>query len=195
MAAPVAKQGKSRHSASMIIELNGLAGVGKLTIGRVLADAVQGRLIDNHTLYNPAFATTDFRSAAFYETVRAVREIAFDRAAELPPETVIVLTIAPGLNRAWGEEWQRAIRALADRRGDALLGVHLHCSIEEGARRMTDPSRVALRKLTDSSVLTDGIDRPVRLDHCDARLKLDVTRLAPDEAARAITAWAAKPRS
>jgi hypothetical protein len=179
----------------MIIELNGLAGVGKLTIGRVLADAMHGRLIDNHTLYNPAFATTDFRSAAFYETVRAVRDLAFDRAALLPPETAIVLTIAPGTNGAWGEEWQRAIRALADRRGDALLGVHLHCSVEEGARRMSDPSRALLRKLTDSSVLGDGIDRPVRLDHCDARLDLDVTRLAPDEAAKAIASWAAKPGS
>ncbi len=68
----------------MIVELNGQAGVGKFTIGRILAERIGAKLLDNHTIYNPAFATTEFRSPEFYETVRAVRKIAFDRVAELP---------------------------------------------------------------------------------------------------------------
>ncbi|WP_144243816.1 (d)CMP kinase [Sphingopyxis sp. MWB1] len=35
----------------MIIELNGPAGVGKLTIGRMVARDLGGRLLDNHTIY------------------------------------------------------------------------------------------------------------------------------------------------
>ena len=173
----------------MIVELNGLAGVGKLTIGRTLARSLDARLLDNHTIYDPAFATTSFRSAAFRETVRAVRAIVFDRAAALPIGTPIVLTIAPGRDRGWGEEWQHAIRQLANARGVPLLGVHLRCAPDELARRIADPGRAVTRKLTDVAILTDGVERPVLLDHCDRRLDLDVTALSATEAAAAILRW------
>lgn len=173
----------------MILELNGHGGVGKLTIGRLLADALGARLLDNHTIYNPAFATTDFRSPPFYETVRAVRTIAFARAAELPPEIPIILTIAPGRDPDWGREWQGAIRALAARRGGPLLGAHLHCAREENIRRLGTPERALLCKLTDASALDDGRERPVLLDHCDQILELDVTALDAAEAAGRILSW------
>ncbi len=173
----------------MIVELNGLAGVGKLTIGRILARSLDARLLDNHTIYDPAFATTIFGSVAFRETVRAVRDIVFDRALKLPVGTPIVLTIAPGRDRGWGEEWQDAIRQLADARGVSLAGVHLHCAPDEIARRITDPGRAMTRKLTDPAVLADGADRPVLLEHCDRRLDLDVTALSAAEAAAAISVW------
>lgn len=173
----------------MIVELNGGGGVGKLTIGRILADALNARLLDNHTIYNPAFATTEFRSPEFYDTVRAVRSIAFQRAAMLPPPTPIILTVASGRDQEWGRDWQQAIRALADKRGVALLGVHLQCALEENARRMRSPSRALLRKLTEPGDLDDGIARPVLLDHCDLVLDLDITAFDPSQAARQILAW------
>jgi cytidylate kinase len=67
----------------MILQINGWPGVGKLTVGRIIAKELGGRLLDNHTIYNPAFALTEFRSPAFYDTVRAVRDVAFQRAAEI----------------------------------------------------------------------------------------------------------------
>jgi len=152
------------------------------------------RLIDNHTIYNPAFATTEFRSPSFYETVRAVRTIAFERAAALPPLTPIILTVAPGRDPDWGREWQHAIRALADRCGDPLLGVHLHCDKEENIRRLASPSRALLRKLTDPTELDDGFERPVLLDHRDRVLRLDVTSLDPEEAAQPILSWSTAQR-
>lgn len=177
----------------MIVELNGLAGVGKLTIGRILARSLGARLIDNHTLYDPAFATTDFGTPEFRDTVRAVRDISFARAASLPADTVIVLTVAPGRDRGWGNEWQRAIRRLADVRGVALLGVHLHCASAELARRIADPSRADTRKLTDPTVLADGTERAVLLDHCDRTFDLDVTALSAADAASMIQQWAGRP--
>lgn len=173
----------------MIVELNGLAGVGKLTIGRILAQSLDARLLDNHTIYDPAFATTAFGSVEFRETVLAVRDIAFDRAADLPVGTPIILTIAPGRDPSWGREWQHAIRALADARGVPLVGVHLHCGPDERSRRIADPGRAVTRKLTDITVVADGIERPVLLDHCDRRLDLDVTGLSAAEAAAAILRW------
>ena len=93
----------------MIIELSGHGGVGKLTIGRILAERIGARLLDNHTIYNPAFATTEFRSPEFYETVQAVRAITFDRAAKLPPRTPIVITMATGTALWWAQDWQGAM--------------------------------------------------------------------------------------
>jgi hypothetical protein len=173
----------------MIVELNGLAGVGKLTIGRILAPSLGGRLIDNHTIYNPAFATTEFRSDRFYETVRAVRQVTFEQATFLGSETAIVLTIAPGRNPTWGREWQIAIRDLADRRRCRLYGVHLFCAPEEGARRIVSPDRALLNKLRDPEAVRDGADRLVQLDHCDHVLNLDVTSLSASDAAEQIKAW------
>ena len=55
-----------------LIHLNGPPGVGKLTIGRCLAPLIEARLLDNHAIYDVAFAITEFRSPEFYATVRDV---------------------------------------------------------------------------------------------------------------------------
>ena len=174
----------------MIIELSGHGGVGKLTIARILAERIGARLLDNHTIYNPAFATTEFRSPEFYETVRAVRRIAYDRAVALPAGVPVILTMATGISPWWTRDCQDAMRDLADRRGVALLGVHVHCAVEENIRRITQPARALLRKLTDPAILTDGLDRPVALDHCDRMVDLDVTTLSAEAAAGQIERWA-----
>lgn len=173
----------------MIVELSGQAGVGKFTIGRILAQRIGARLLDNHTIYNPAFAITEFRSPEFYETVRSVREIAFERAAELPASVPIIVTMAPGTDRAWGEEWQAAFRSLADARNSRLLAVHLTCPEEEHHKRLVTPERALMRKLTDVAALGPLADRPALLDHADAVLELDVGHLTADAAAQAIAAW------
>ncbi len=175
----------------MIVELSGHAGVGKFTIGRILAELLGAKLLDNHTIYNPAFAITEFRSPEFYETVRAVREVAFARAAQLPPNVPLILTTAPGTNRTWGAEWQSAIRALADRRSCKLLAVHLVCGIDEHRRRLETPERTLLQKLTDMEALGDLSGRPALLDHADDAIQIDVGGLSPEAAAQSIKEWTA----
>lgn len=78
----------------MLIVLNGYPGVGKLPMAGELAGLVGGRLLDNHSLYNLAFALTDFKSAAFYHAVRSAQRIADDLIAALPTETPVILTEA-----------------------------------------------------------------------------------------------------
>jgi shikimate kinase len=46
----------------MIVSLNGWPGVGKLTVGLELADILEGRLLDSHTVFNVAIALTDYCS-------------------------------------------------------------------------------------------------------------------------------------
>lgn len=99
----------------MLIHLNGQPGVGKLTVGRILAERLNGRLLDNHSVYNVAFALTDVRSSAFYDTVRAVRSIAYGRALELARDVPLVLTNAH-FQDADGPVTVAPARALAARR-------------------------------------------------------------------------------
>jgi shikimate kinase len=76
----------------MIIALNGYPGVGKLTIGSELAALIDGRMLDIHSVYNVAFALTEFKSPEFITTVEKIEAIAHDLIRKLPVEQPVVLT-------------------------------------------------------------------------------------------------------
>ena len=187
--------GEFCKSYRMILELVGLPGVGKFTIGRVLAKSLNARLVDNHNIANPAFVSTSFGSHEFYDMVRSVRALTFESLKKLPASTSIILTTAPSRSSLRWRELQEASRELAVARQQPLLGVHLRCEPNEGVRRLKMPDRALLHKITDPSVLNDGFERLVLLDHCDLTLDLDVTMLAPSQAANVILEWLNQDRS
>ena len=82
------------------------------------------------------FFLTEFRTPAFYDTVRGVRDIAFERVAALPLLTPVVMTNALTAESTWAEENWRALRTLADRRGSKLFFVELDCGEAENQRRI-----------------------------------------------------------
>jgi len=57
--------------------------------------------LDNHSVFNVAFALTEFRSPAFYDAVREIREIAYRRILDLPPAVPVVLTNWYSQGSAW----------------------------------------------------------------------------------------------
>lgn len=173
----------------MLIVLNGYPGVGKLTIGQALAAHLGGRLLDIHSVYNVAFALTEFKSPAFYEAVEKVEAVAHDLVRSLPLDVPVVMTTVLAGSSAWGDaEWRR-IEALGRERAPFWV-VHLHCDLDENVRRIESDGRGAKRKPRDGEM--------VRRNHAEAKLllgsdapcylKLDVSRLAPEEAARTIAA-------
>jgi hypothetical protein len=174
----------------VIVHINSYPGVGKLTIGKALAELIGGRLLDNHSVFNVAFALTEFKSPAFYDTVREVREIAYRRILDLPREVPVVLTNWYSRESTWGQEnWDRAI-ALAKERRCALNIVTLTCQVEENVRRIQSPGRGAKRKPQDESFVKDNRDgRPLLDRGGDRLLNLDVTHLSAEEAAQKIAAW------
>jgi hypothetical protein len=181
----------------MIIFLNGWPGVGKLTVARHLVVATGGRLLDAHTIYNVAFYLTEFRTPAFYETVRGVRDIAFARVAELPPFTPVVMTNAFAADSDWALENWKAVRVLADRRGSKLFFVELDCSPDENKRRIQFEARGLLGKPRNPSLISENrqlrsLLRPKDADHL---LCLDNTSLSPEACAREIGAWVASCQS
>jgi hypothetical protein len=174
----------------LIIHINGYPGVGKLTIGRILADRLNGKLLDNHSIYNVALALTQFKSPAYYDTLRAVRTIAYQRVLELPATIPVILTNAHGSESEWGNEcWDAAIE-LARARRSKLFIVVLLCTPEENARRIQGPDRDLKRKPRDPNMFHgNALGRPLLDRGGDYLLRLDVTSLGADEAAQAIQAW------
>lgn len=132
----------------MIISLNGWPGVGKLTVGLELADILEGRLLDSHTLFNVAITLTDYCSSEYYD---AARSIAFECVLRLPPNIPVILTnvIATGGPSGFAEEHWKAVRHLARDRGCSLYSATLDCAPDEQVRRMALPSRRA-QEVTES---------------------------------------------
>jgi predicted kinase len=176
----------------MLIHINACPGVGKLTIAQALAPMLGARLLDNHSIYNVAFALTEYKSAEYYETIRAVRAIAYNRLLELPPMLPVILTNAHFQSSKWGNEcWDAAIN-LAKRRGCPHYVIVLACSEEENARRIQNIGRLAKRKLRDPAFFTGNTWGRQLLDRGgDETLRLDVTQLSAQEAAEKIAAWLA----
>ncbi len=165
-------------------------GVDKLTIGRLLATRLGARLLDNHSIYNVAFALTAFKSDAFYDTVRDVRAIASRQVAALPADVPVILTNAHTQDSAWGNDcWDHAVD-LAQRTGRAHLMVLLECTRAENARRIQSPDRDDKRKPRDPRMFRqDDRDRPLIDRDTDRLLRLDVTDLRADKAAKTIADW------
>jgi hypothetical protein len=175
----------------MIIHINGLPGVGKLTVARALTDLVDGWLVDNHAIYNLAFSLAPFRSTALYDLARAVRDIAYARIAALPDDRHVILTNA--LTRSpWGNENWRALLDLAERSNRPLMAVTLTCEPGEHRQRMTTPERAYLGKLTDPTLLRLSEDSLLARGARQA-LSLNVTTTPPKASAAAIVAWVRAP--
>jgi len=175
----------------MILVLNGYPGVGKLTIGRQLADLLGGRLLDIHSVYNVAFALTEFKSPLFRETVEKIEAIAHDLVLKRPVGEPIVLTTVLTGQSEWADaEWQR-MEQLGTLRPPFCV-VHLSCALDENIERITSDARDGMRKPRDPEYARRNHLEQKPLYGLETRnlLKLDTTGLSPADSAMRIAAWA-----
>lgn len=174
----------------MILHINSFPGVGKLTIARRLADKLGAKVLDNHSIYNVAFALTEPKTDEFYDTVRSVRDVAYRQVKALPPDVPVILTNAHASDSNWGNScWDEAI-ALARRCHRSYIVVVLDCTREENARRIQCLERDALRKPRDPKQFRQQtVDRDLLDRDGDALLRLDVTLLSAESAALKIADW------
>jgi hypothetical protein len=174
---------------SMIVHINSYPGVGKLTIGRLLAERLGAKLLDNHSMYNVAFALSELNSPAFYETVRAVRNRLLPRAPlarrdACDPHKRVLAGFAVGHRELGGSHRARPEARLP------LFVVVLSCSPEENERRIQSPERVGKRKPRNIEMVQSNVNQRPLLDHGgDRLLRLDVTDLSANEAAGQIAGW------
>jgi predicted kinase len=174
----------------VIIHINGCPGVGKLTVGRLLADALGARLVDNHSIYNLAFALAEPKSEAYFAILREVRATALKWMLALPGGTPIVLTNAHFTDSTWGNEnWDEMIR-LARARDARLLVVILECDIAENDRRIASPDRALRRKLTDPTKFFAAREGRKLIDRGgDETLRIDTTLLTAEQTGEQVLQW------
>lgn len=176
----------------MIISINGWPGVGKLTVALELADRLDARLLDNHSLFNVAIALTDYGRSTYYDTARAARGIAFKQVLALKPGISVILTnvIATGGPSDFAHEHWQAIRNLAETRGTPLVSIMLNCDPLEQARRIISIERRTKQKTRDARVI-DTLRKTRRLfdDGADFRYATDNSRTTPAQCADEIANW------
>ena len=81
-------------SVAPVIHIGGWPGVGKMTVGRIVADKLGGRLIHNHLMLDAARALYARNTQESVEMREEVRELILSHARRLPKEIPIVFTDA-----------------------------------------------------------------------------------------------------
>jgi gluconate kinase len=170
----------------MIIHLNGWPGVGKKTVGEVLAKMLGARFIHNHVLHDVAIACSGLHGPDRWDLYELVRAAAYATLARRPPSEMFVMTNAlcknsPREQAAWGH-----VVDLAIKRKSALIPIVLETSLEENCRRMQSPDRLG-KKMTDARMLeefrmTEMIQKP----DVPELLVLEVSSQSPEQAASSI---------
>lgn len=174
----------------MIVVLNGYPGVGKLTIGRELARLLSGRLLDIHTVYNLAFALTEFKSDEFKATVEKVEALGHELIGKLPAAVPVVLTTVLAGDDPWGyAEWERMVQLGRSR--PPFCVVHVTCTLEENMRRNQSEGRDQLRKPREPEYVRRNHASALALFGGDEAnlLQLDATGLSALQSAQAISDW------
>lgn len=167
-----------------ILHIGGWPGVGKFTIGQVVARMLGGRLIDNHLMLDAAQAVYERGTPGCAQLREDVRKVIFEHARNLPDDVPIVLTDALADEAASLPLFAPA-ESLARDRGARLQSFVLDLTPEENERRLMDPARSKGAKLMDVEVLRDLRANAVLFRPANA-VTLDVTELSADEAARII---------
>lgn len=151
-----------------------------------MAEAKGARLLDNHTLLNPAEALFD-RSEPQHRDLRLkVRRLVFEALASAPTPLRVVFTDALGEDPGDRELFDD-YRRLAEQRDTHLHCVVLECGDEENQRRLVADGRSDLRKLTDLSVLNMLRSKHRLLRHPGC-IEQDVTALTAQEACEQLLA-------
>ncbi|MBA3455375.1 MAG: hypothetical protein H0T42_19945 [Deltaproteobacteria bacterium] len=170
----------------MIVHLNGWPGVGKRTIGELLASLLGATFIHNHMLHDVAIVCAGLRAPERWPLYEIVRAAAYDGLAKRPFNDVFVMTNALCVVAAREvQAWEHVVE-LAMRRNVPLIPVVLHADIDELCRRVQHAGRAG-RKLSDPGALRAMIARD-NLQHPQVpeTLMLDVTSASAEQAAAAI---------
>lgn len=154
-----------------------------------MAPSLQARVLDNHAIYNIAFALTEFRSPQFYDAVRAVRVAAYDQILQLPDNETVILTDAYFEDSDWGWESWKAIEQLARLRRWTFLTISLACDAPQHRRRIVTEERAGRGKLQDPSYVDRVAARRLIEKAGPLSSRLDITHRSAEDAASILVDW------
>lgn len=168
-----------------LVVLYGRPGVGKLTVGRHLAERTGFRLFHNHLAFDLALSLFKFGSPELIDLREEVWLSSLTRAAssDLPG---VIFTFAP--ESTVRDSFIPALQERIKGAGGRVHFVELTCTPDELYRRLVQPDRAKYAKLRtiakyERFAAQGGFDRPVMPtpDHV-----VDTTQMSADEAAERI---------
>ena len=168
-----------------LVVLFGRPGVGKLTIGRLLAERTGFRLFHNHLAFDLALSLFEFGSPDFIGLREEVWLSSLVRAASsgLPG---VIFTFAP--ESTVRDSFIPALQERINGAGGLVHFVELTCAPDELHRRLVQPNRAEYAKLRDirkyERAAAEGrFERPImpKPDHL-----VETTDMSAEEAAESI---------
>ena len=180
---------------NVIVYLVGPPGVGKYTVGKLIAERLPAKLLDNHFWCNPIFEVVEPDGTPFpagvWDRTNDVRSAVLETVALFGPAgRNYVFTHAVSDAGGHPLDWIIAGRILgaAERRGASLLVVRLACGEAQLRERISNEERRGRYKTTDAGQAgaLAGLD-PFPINH-DWVLDLEISGLGAAESADRIAA-------
>ena len=179
-----------------IIYLIGPPGVGKYTVGQLIAAASGARLIHNHYWNNVIFDLLDQDGVtplpdSIWEKTGQVRGAVMKTIAELsPPDWSFIFTHAAVGD---GDEIDRQIvmdfSQVAEARNASLFTINLVCQPEELGRRVRSLERRKLMKEVDGEAAKRNAVMHAFDPGIGRRTTIDTTSMSARDAAERILTW------
>ena len=171
--------------STQVIFLFGRPGVGKLTVGELLAAETGYRLLHNHSVVDLVTSLFSFGSPPFVALREKMWLDAVD-ACLAAKQSGVIMTFAP--ESTVTDDFIPALTARVTARGGVLRFIELRCSEAELEIRLKADSRERFGKLRDVYQFRKldkarAFDRPVMPP---AELVVETTNSNPLESARAI---------
>jgi hypothetical protein len=179
----------------------GPPAVGKMTVGRAIADAGGFRLFHNHHVIEPLLDVFDFEAPAFQRLMGEFRQRVLEEAAAADVD--LVFTLVWALDKPGDSDLLRRHLAPFVDAGRPVALVELYADLDTRLERNKTELRLAEKKSKRDLAWSDdnvrGLERyqmntgvPSPADEVIAEfphLRVDNTDLAPGEVAAQVLAW------
>lgn len=174
-----------------LIHINGRPGVGKKTIGMIVAKKLGGRFIDNHTVLNVGSAACGRATEGYYALNYAVRSAVFENLEQELKHRPVVLTNALTQEVAEHRDTYAQVKRLAQKAGVPFISINLAADFNENAKRVQSPDRTEKNKITDPALLKKMYDDFTLISEPDT-YEIDTTSLKAHKSAEKILELAKK---
>jgi len=156
----------------MIIHLNGMPGVGKMTVAKILAGRINARLIDNHLLIDLVTSVCERQNPNYQVMIKRIMKVVLEQVAETPDEIFIFTNALAAESRNDRERFEQ-IRRAAEKRKTPFVQISLTCELEENKRRIVSENRRLKGKLMNPDDL-DGLYKRYTIYHPPAEHRLTI---------------------
>ena len=178
---------------NLIIYLIGPPGVGKATVGRLLAEQLPAKLVDNHYWLNPIFGLIEQDGVTplpdrVWDLASRSRRVVMATISELSPASwsFIFTHAAVGSGVPLDQDIASDINGVATARNAELWVVQLVANAEELERRVVSPERRRHMKSADPNAARINAAEPPFDPGMPNTMRVDTTQKSPAETAQEI---------